>query len=108
MGAGDSPNWYLERVEVCDTTTGRTVTFPCMNWIGLDSTPEGVRPMGRGTREREGVRKRKEGERKGKEGERGWREGGGGGRICGLDSTLEQVRVEDVGRGGGLKGVEGM
>ncbi|KAG1663280.1 hypothetical protein FOA52_006321 [Chlamydomonas sp. UWO 241] len=34
--SGASPNWFLERLEVTDSSTGKTVSFPCNKWIGLD------------------------------------------------------------------------
>ena len=42
MHKGDSPNWYLERVEVTDTAAGRTYVFPCGAWLGKDKAADAV------------------------------------------------------------------
>ena len=34
--SGDSPNWYLNRIEVTDVTLRRTFTFTCNGWLGRD------------------------------------------------------------------------
>lgn len=43
---GNSPNWYLERIEVTDSVTSSTTVFPCSAWLGLDEGDETVRKTG--------------------------------------------------------------
>lgn len=43
---GDSPNWYLERIEVTDCVTSSTTVFPCNAWLGLDEGEDTVREEG--------------------------------------------------------------
>ncbi len=42
--SGDSPNWFVTRLEVLDVGTGRSYLFPCNQWIGRDKVRVGCLP----------------------------------------------------------------